>query len=329
MSRVCLYYRSLPETDRCLPGDRRVRALVRRVLRGKARPNGIDKVFSNLCCGLDRVGVPYQVNLPFRELRSDDLVGVIGRGRYALQGYDKPNPIVAGIALMNHPSEWPTLCDDYPVAAYLQHSDWANDIYKSYFSNRCRVWPVGIDTHAWQPAPANTKPWDFLIYDKIMWNREEMTAQLLAPIRRELARRQLCYRELRYGQYDEGQFKSLLQNTRSMIFLCEHESQGIAYQECLSCGVPVLAWDQGWWLDPNRFAWGDANVPATSVPYFDDRCGLRFRNAREFPERLTQFLDLAGSGRFSPRDYVMENLTVEKSARAYAAILRRAAGRLS
>src|SRR6202035_5243744 len=104
-----------------------------------------------------------------------------------------------------------------------------------------------------------------------------------------------------------------------MLFLCEHESQGLAYQECLASGVPVLAWDQGMWLVPDRFAWGDPQIPATSVPCFDERCGLRFRGIEEFPEKLTEFLDRRTV--MSPRDYIIENLTVEKCSRHFLQIL--------
>ena len=98
-------YRTPSQADR-VPGERWVRPLVRRIIRGKPRLGGMDK------------------------LKADDRVGVLGRGRYSLQGYDRPNPIVAGIALMTHPSEWPTSCEDYPVKRYLQHSAWANDEYR-------------------------------------------------------------------------------------------------------------------------------------------------------------------------------------------------------
>ena len=122
-------YRTPSQADR-VPGERWVRPLVRRIIRGKPRLGGVDKVFHNLCLGLDRLDVEYFANLPFKELKSDDRVGVLGRGRYSLQGYDRPNSIVAGIALMTHPSEWPTSCEDYPVKRYLQHSAWANDEYR-------------------------------------------------------------------------------------------------------------------------------------------------------------------------------------------------------
>jgi glycosyltransferase involved in cell wall biosynthesis len=321
MSRICLYYSSQPERDRWLPGDRFLRPPIRRLLRGKPRPGGLDKVFANLCLGLDRLHVPYLVNLPFQELKRDDRVGVLGRGRHALEGYDRPNPIVAGIGLMTHPSEWPTLCDDYPVAFYLQHSEWANEVYRPYFKEKCRIWPVGIDTDTWRPSVDEAKRIDFLIYDKIHWNRSELVGRLLDPIKAALAQRKLTHIELRYGAYDEVQYKAALAGCRAMIFLSEHESQGLAYQECLAADVPVLAWDQGWCLDPNRFAWGAPNIPATSIPHFDERCGLRFRDIQEFPEALTRFLDLQSSGAFSPRAYITENLTLEKCARHFLEIL--------
>lgn len=321
MDRICLYFRSEPERDRWAPGDRYLRPLVRRLVRGRPRAGGIDKVFTNLCLGLDLLGVPYLTNLPFGQLRSTDRVAVLGRGRHSLQGYDRSNPIVAGIGLMTHPSEWPTLCQDYPVAFYLQHSEWACDVYRPFFKEKCRVWPVGIDTNAWRPSDRGAKRFDFLIYDKIRWDRDEYVPRILDVIKDTLNRRKLTFTELRYGNYDEQQYREALASCRAMIFLCEHESQGLAYQECLASGVPVLAWDQGRCLDPNRFAWGEPDIPATSVPYFDARCGLRFRDIEEFPRVLTQFLDFQAAGAFAPSDYVNEHLTLEQCARRFLAIL--------
>jgi hypothetical protein len=314
MSRICLYYRNPPEADRWIEGDRYVRFLVRRIIRSKPRLGGVDKVFHNLCLGLDRLGMDYLVNLAFKELKADDRVGVLGRGRVSLLGYDRPNPIVAGIALMTHPSEWPTLCEDYPVQRYLQHSAWANDVYRPYFGDRCGIWPVGIDTEAWRPGADNPKDIDLLIYDKVMWNREIVRPPLYAAIGDFAARKNLAVETVAYGSYSEPEYRSLLGRSRGMIFLCEHESQGLAYQECLSSGVPILAWDQGYCLDPNRFAWGQPNIAATSVPYFDDRCGERFEGLRDFDEKLSIFMEKIDASEYSPRDFVMENLTLRGCA---------------
>ena len=292
-----------------------VRPLARRLLRGKPRLSGIDKVFHNLCLGLDLLGVNYLVDLPFKKLQADDRVGVLGRGRYSLQGYDRTNQIVAGIALMGHPSEWPTLCEDYPVKRYLQHSAWANDVYRPYFGDRCGIWPAGIDTDNWLPG-AN-KNIDLLIYDKVMWNREVVKPALCKVIRDSASRKRLVVESVTYGKYTEREYRRLLGQSKGMVFLCEHESQGLAYQECLSCGVPVLAWDQGYCLDPNRFAWGQPNIPATSVPYFDERCGERFAGTGDFGEKLSVFLEKMEASAYRPRDFVMENLTLRGSAEQF------------
>ena len=216
--RICLYYRPLREVDRWFPLDRYARPWIRRLVRGRPKTGGVDKVFANLCLGLERLGVSYLVNLPFRKLRAGDRIGILGRGRDVLEGYTWDYPIVAGIGLMTHPSEWPTLCKDYPVAFYLQHSDWANEVYRPYFGNRCRTWPVGIDTMAWRPSRAKHAR-DFLIYDKIMWEREARVRELLTPIEQELERRDLTFRTLRYGYYSGTAIpRQALAECRAMIF---------------------------------------------------------------------------------------------------------------
>jgi hypothetical protein len=321
MSRLCLYYLPEPERDRWLAGDRFVRPLVRRLVRGQPRAGGLDKVFINLRLGLDRLGLRYEVNLPFRQLRPDDRVAILGRGHHCLDGYTRSNPIVAGIGLMTHPSEWPTLCTDYPVVRYLQHSAWCDALYRPYFGNRCAIWPVGIDTHRWQPVPAAGKTVDFLVYDKIHWDRPRREAELLAPLRAELGRLGCTFETLRYGSYEPTAYRTSLARCRAMIFLSAHESQGIAAEEAMAAGVPLFAWDPGFLEDPERFAWGQPVIPATSVPYFDERCGLTFRDAAEFLKRLPDFCERLAAGRFSPRDYILENLTLEKCSGQFVEIV--------
>ncbi len=326
--RLCLTYIYPPETDRWMPGDRWWRPLVRRVVRGPKRPGGLDKVYINLRLGLDRLRLPYEVNVPFDRLRPDDLVGVLGRGRQSLNGYKRRERLVAGIGLMTHPSEWPTLFEEYPVACYLQHSTWAADVYRRQFGDEaCAEWAVGIDTVAWAPKTRpQDKPIDFLIYDKLRWNRPSGTTQLLDPIRAALESSGKSSMTLRYGEYTPAEYETALQRCRAAIFVSSHESQGIACQEAMAAGVPVFAWDPGRCLDPARFAWGEPNLPATSVPFFDSRCGDRFKDAGDFRRKLPAFLDALAAGRYAPRDYILENLTVEKCAQRFVDLLREKLG---
>jgi glycosyltransferase involved in cell wall biosynthesis len=114
---------------------------------------------------------------------------------------------------------------------------------------------------------------------------------------------------------------ALVQRSKAMIFLCEHETQGIAYQQALSCGVPILAWDRGgFWQDPSYFPHRVQFQPVSSVPYWDDRCGLKFTDFSEFSTQLEIFLEKSEHQLFSPRDYILEHLTLAKCAQQYLEI---------
>ena len=321
MSSLCLYFIKAPEKNRWIKGDKYLRSFFRTLLRGKPRLGGVEKVFINLCKGLDCLGVDYRINVPFSELKLKDKVAILGAGKHCLDGYRQPNKIVAGIGLMTHPSEWPELCNEYPVVKYLQHSEWVNDIYKPYYGNRCEIWPVGIETEKWKPDTNIDKEFDFLIYDKIHWHYDEMNQNLLLPIRELLNRKNLRFTEVRYGNYRSDEYRQRLLKSKAMIFLSEHESQGIAYQEALSSGVPIFALDQGKLVDENYKIWGDQHKPTSSVPYFDERCGMKFKNLEGFELMIESFICKVNGFEFRPRDYVLENLTLEKSAQNFLEIV--------
>jgi hypothetical protein len=135
------------------------------------------------------------------------------------------------------------------------------------------------------------------------------------------------FKELRYGSYREEEFQAALSDCRTMIFLCEHETQGIAYQQALSCNVPILAWDRGgYWQDPSHFPHKVKFQPVTSVPYWDERCGRTFVSIEQFHDAWNGFWDECQSVRFGPRDYILENLTLEKSADRYVQHVRDVSG---
>lgn len=313
MNRINLYFRKQPTGYKFIPGDRYILNLLRKLFKPKV--SGVEKVFINLCKGLDELNADYAVNKPFKKILPHEPVIVLGAGKYALQGYRQPNPIIAGIGLMTHPSEWPELFNEYPVAKYLQHSEWANNVYIPYYgADKCAIWPAGIDTNKWLPDAGQSKKFDFLIYNKIRWNNDQIDKVIRTPILKKLGQLNLSYREITYGQYQEHQYHNLLKQCRAMVFLCEHESQGFACCEAMSMNVPILAWDQGYCLDPNRFEWNDPVIPATSIPLFDDRCGMSFKDFAVFENIISSFWDKVKDQKFNPRAYILENLTLKKSA---------------
>ena len=109
-----------------------------------------------------------------------------------------------------------------------------------------------------------------------------------------------------------------------MVFLCEHETQGIAYQQALSCGVPIMAWDRGgFWRDPEYFPDRVRFAPVTSVPYWNGKCGRTFVEFEEFKQEWSGFWKAANSSAYDPRSFILENLTLERCAQEYVAIANR------
>ncbi len=314
MKKLNVYFREQPLGYKWIPGDRYIISRLKRLFKGK-RISGLEKVFINLCKGFDELGVDYVKNRPFKKIQPGEPVIVLGVGKYALKGYDRPNPVIAGIGLVSHPAEWPDLFTAYPVAKYLQHSDWAMDIYVPWYGRKnCDTWSSGIDSSHWSPDKDVEKRTDFLVYSKFLFDKEKNRAELKQPILKKLDELGYSYREIVYGSYNETEYYDLLQQCRAMIFLCEHESQGFACCEAMAMNVPVFAWDQGFWLDPNRFKWNNPVVPATSVPFFDERCGMTFKDYDVFEKNIAPFFDKVKNGDFAPRDYVLQNLTLKKSA---------------
>jgi glycosyltransferase involved in cell wall biosynthesis len=189
-------------------------------------------------------------------------------------------------------------------------------MFEQGYPGRCRRWFAGVDAEAWPDRSTEPKDLDFLVYDKVLWDRDRQGEALVRPMLDGLGRRGLRYEVVRYGGYDHEVYRSLLGRARALLFLCDHETQGIAYQEAMASGLPVLAWDPGFWADPQ---WKDCYVtppPASSVPFFSPSCGERFAELAAFEPALDRFLSRLQV--YRPRDYVLDNLSPRRSGELYA-----------
>ena len=309
-----------PDPDRYLPFDRYPRRALRRVVRGRPRPGGQRRVFLNLRAGLDRLGVSYRVNDYRHAIRhEDEPVCIVGKA-HLLDARPWRNPIYFGAAVFSHPVDDPNLFERLPVRRMLVPGEWMRRMCEPYFGDRVVAWPVGIDTDLWAPHEQGDplRDIDVLVYDKIMWDRDEAVPKVLNPVLETLSHHGLITACLRYGSYREGDYRQLLSRTRAMVFLCEHETQGLAYQQALSCGVPILAWNRGGcWADPDYYPHRVRFGPVSSVPYWDGRCGATFADPAEFSCRFEQFWEDVRAGAYEPRTYILENLTLEGCALKY------------
>ena len=283
MQTLNLFYEE-PDFDRWLPFDRYPRSLIRRIVRGRPRAGGQTRVFLNLCAGLDIMAIPYRINgYRYIERHPDELACIIGKP-HVLNKTHWRNPILFGAAVYSHPLADPDLLKRLPVRKVLVPGEWMRQMCEPYYGGAVVDWPVGIDTESWKRDLDTQKTFDFLLYDKVRWEHQNYELTLIEPIRQELRRRGFTYSEIRYGYYEEETFREKLRTSRAMIFLCEHETQGIAYQQALACGIPILAWDRrGYWRDPEFYPHRVKFGPVTSVPYWDERCGRTFADAGEFP----------------------------------------------
>jgi len=322
-----LFYQE-PMPDRWVPYDRYPRKWVRELLYAtgvrRRRPSGQRMVYQNLKKGLDRAGIPYRDN-DFRYIRQhpDELMCIVGKP-YLLFKHGWPNPIVFGASIFSHPAACPDFWQRHPnVQKMLIPGPWMHDMFAEHYpEDRLDVWPVGIDVDEWRPERSpSEKPDRVLLYDKVRWAHNRYEKVIIEPIRRHLRSQGIEIETLRYGHYFPEDLKSALGRCRAVVFLCEHETQGIAYQQMLAFGVPIFAWDRGgYWQDPNFFSDRVRYGSVSSVPYWDERCGMKFETADEFVGRFSDFWERVQAGEFAPRDYVVENLTLEKCARWYADI---------
>ena len=179
-------------------------------------------------------------------------------------------------------------------------SQWVKDKFINKFNlpeNKISVWPVGIEIF----NNERDITYDCLIYFKRREQKE------LDAVKQFLDGKNLTYKMVEYGGYGEDGFKNLVNQAKFCFLINGTESQGIAVQEIMSMGVPIIAWDIKEWLDQ-----GEAfRVPATSIPYWDERCGEVFFNKDELEETFSKFY--ATINEYDPKSFIRDNLSFTKT----------------
>jgi glycosyltransferase involved in cell wall biosynthesis len=311
-----LFYQE-PDPDRFVRFDRYPRRALRRLVRGRPNPGGQARVCLNLRQGLNRLGVSYRLNdYAYARRHADDPVCIVGKP-HLLDTVRWQNPIAFGAAVFSHPLDDPNLLRRLSVTKILVPGEWMRQMFEPYYGDKVVAWPVGIDTDRWAPALA-ARDIDVLLYDKVRWQRDRYEPGLIAPIREWLEQRHLTVATIQYGHYREDDYFDLVRRSKSMIFLCEHETQGLAYQQALSCGVPVCAWNRGgFWQDPAYYPERVKFGPVSSVPYWDESCGVDFADLDQFRRVFDPFWSGVVDGRFEPRRFIVDHLTLEHCAQQY------------
>ena len=297
---------------------RQLARFVYRSVRQQQVRTGFYTAFRLLVDSLRRYGCVVRINdLALAARHPDYPIGLAGYPS-VLKAADVPNPRLFGPGDYGYPDTAALVARDPRNRILTQPSEWPVELYRSACRDKVRAMFVGIDTELWPDLSSRQKDLDFIVYDKIRWEhgvvRGSDTPAIVTRTTRLLDQLGLSYVVLRYGAHHLGQYRSALSRARGMIFLCEHETQGIAYQEAMASSVPVLALDEGVLADPGQRCLASPDLKVSSVPYFDATCGETFM-PDQMEGALARFMRRLPD--YRPRDYVLTHLSMRKAAENY------------
>ena len=272
-----------------------------------ATMNGPHKVVDNLIKSLDQEKIDYAINE--EKYEHNFLV------QYDATAHEKHSKIEQDTTIIG-PQVW--MFDGYGqflienqnyYKKIIAPSEWVKNKFITKFNlpqDKLAVWPVGIEEF----NNIREVNYDCLIYFK----RRDQSE--LDTVKKFLVSNGLSYRMVEYGTYGEDGFKQLVNSAKFCFLINGTESQGIAVQEIMSMGVPIIAWDIKEWLDQ-----GEAyRVPATSIPYWDERCGEVFFNIDDLEVTFSKFY--ATLDKYDPKAFIKDNLSFECSVKTLLDILR-------
>lgn len=292
----------------------RLRAFVRRA-RGQQVNTGFYEAFLAIVEGLKRLGYTVRINdFGFARRNPDYPIGLAGFPE-VIEQVDLPNPVIFGPGDPGYPDTAAEFAAKPATKLIIQPCDWFVQYYVPYCGDKMIRCPVGINVDAIPDASGEPKTVDLLIYDKIRWHRDTVVPAVLERLTAALEARSISYEIVRYGGHTQEDYFSRLKRARSMAFLCEHETQGLACEEAMAMNVPVFAWDEGKLVDPKQRRFASDDLVVSTVPYFDERCGVTFAVA-EMEKKLDLFWSRLPE--FHPRGYIAEALQPADTARIYA-----------
>jgi glycosyltransferase involved in cell wall biosynthesis len=272
---------------------------------------GPRKVFENACKGFELIGQPYVVNRSLSDYSwnwiHDSLEGLL---EVSVLG----KPAVLGPNIVVLPKDLPKFRPQLKNCIYLHPCEWAVGVWQQLGFTECQLlaWSVGIDYESFDVSRKN------VINDQVMVYYKQRDPILLTEVLRVIKKNNLTPVVITYGEYTEEQYLEALSKSSFGVWLGCHESQGIALQEALAAGLPLIVIDAKSLFD--AYAQNTYDFPSilksfrtTSAPYFDPRCGLIIDGIDELDWAINEVKD--GFNNLNPKEYIKETLSLEISAR--------------
>jgi glycosyltransferase involved in cell wall biosynthesis len=190
---------------------------------------------------------------------------------------------------------------------YIMPSNWCVEFWRRYdLSKNLNMVsiPFGVDIEKFCEIKRVDERNTVFIYYK---SRHPQELQFIEKILHQIG---IPYKIFSYRhRYSEQDYLEYLQNSKFGIWVDAHESQGFALEEALACNVPLFVWN----IKSMNQEFGQSydDVPATTIPYWDSRCGEYFYDMNDFEEKFRLFLHNINNNTYEPREYVLENLSPE------------------
>jgi hypothetical protein len=212
-------------------------------------------------------------------------------------------------------AQWKKGKTEFPAHCFYNLlSNWVIEVQEEFggLSLPAKALPFAVDVERFQPLdPPVEKIYDCFIY--IKQRSQEDVKYVISKVQEQ----NLRYKVIVYGQYNEEDYIQTLHTSKFGIWVGQHESQGFAVEEALSCNVPLLVFNVtsmfNEYNEKNQIAYtneiGVYKLKATSIPYWDETCGLVFTERNEFPILLNRMLSIYTT--FSPRTYILKTLSPE------------------
>ncbi len=194
---------------------------------------------------------------------------------------------------------------------YVQPSEWVVNLWKSMGTEsvlplRTFAFPVDVDRFC--PLESNVRTKVFIYFKR----RNPLELDALCHY---LTQKGVEYVVFDYvKRYNESNYLSYMQQAKFGVILDANESQGFAIEEALSCNVPLLVWNTRYMSQEYGSRYAD--IPCSSIPYWDERCGEYFYDLDELDRTYETFINKLDT--YRPRDYILDNLTPERCMARFA-----------
>jgi hypothetical protein len=198
---------------------------------------------------------------------------------------------------------------------YIQPSVWVRELWKNMNAASyvpIKAFPFPVDMTRFSPNDNKCR-------DKVFIYVKRRNPEELIYIKNFLKAKQIDYKIFDYvKRYNEGEYLDYLQQSKYGIILDAHESQGFAIEEALSCDVPLFVWNVRFMSQEHGSIY--QNIPCTTIPYWDDRCGEFFYDKNEFETTFETFVNKLDT--YHPRQYILENLSVDKCSERFIDLIK-------